>query len=334
MFDSLFCGTCARIFRLCAIDQFIQHKSDGCSRLSFGNELFLECSHCDECYISPLDLIAHVECAHGISIMKHTSSMVNNSNSFPHEVMSISDTTSSSFIVADDKSSYNSANSNDINSAPCESVSQVPSVLSSTSTDYTSIAPGISTTSVVRKTCCLVDGSSPCTQMSSCPILFSQESDCETEQVFDDNSLKPPDDSNPDTTSVCSQINLCAQTTPASSERKPLLNFVCEYCQREFSQKVHLQKHIMSTHTKNKPFKCSVCSYQTVEKSHLKTHFRKHTGEKPFACTLCTYRAAQHSTLKQHCLKKHHNAFLCCRNCSIRFVTLTELENHQKICFP
>ncbi|XP_018654328.1 putative zinc finger protein [Schistosoma mansoni] len=335
MFDSLFCGTCARIFRLCAITQFIQHKSDGCSRLSFGNPLFLECSHCDECYISPLDLIAHVECAHRISIIKHRpSSMVNDSNSFLQEVISVSDTTSSSFIVTEDKSSHNSINSNDGKSAPCQSVSQVPSVLSSCSTNYSSVGPSSSIPSVVRKTCCLVDGSSPCTQMSSCPILFSRDSDGEAESELRDNSLKVSNTSNPDTTSLCNEITYCTQTPLACGERKSRSNFICEYCKREFSQKVHLQKHIMSTHTKNKPFKCSICSYQTVEKSHLKTHFRKHTGEKPFSCTLCTYRAAQHSTLKQHCIKKHRNAFLSCRNCSVRFVTLKELENHQKLCFP
>ncbi|VDO96252.1 unnamed protein product [Schistosoma curassoni] len=157
--------------------------------------------------------------------------------------------------------------------------------------------------------------------MSSCPILFSRDSDGEAESEFRDNSLKVSNTSNPDTTSLCNEVTYCTQTPLVCGERKSLSNFICEYCKREFSQKVHLQKHIMSTHTKNKPFKCSVCSYQTVEKSHLKTHFRKHTGEKPFSCTLCTYRAAQHSTLKQHCIKKHRNAFLSCINCSVRLTT-------------
>ena len=47
-----------------------------------------------------------------------------------------------------------------------------------------------------------------------------------------------------------------------------------------------------------KPFKCSECSYSTVERSHLKVHVRVHTGEKPFKCSFCEYATAQSSTLK------------------------------------
>jgi len=67
----------------------------------------------------------------------------------------------------------------------------------------------------------------------------------------------------------------------------------------------------MRTHTGEKPYACSICSYRAAEKGSLTTHMRTHTGEKPYACSICSYRAARKSNLtthmRTHALKKEVN---------------------------
>ncbi len=59
------------------------------------------------------------------------------------------------------------------------------------------------------------------------------------------------------------------------------------------------------THTSEKPFKCSECSYAASNAGNLKVHMRTHTGETPFKCSNCSYAASQAGHLKKHILAVH-----------------------------
>ncbi|KAF7241982.1 hypothetical protein EG68_10554 [Paragonimus skrjabini miyazakii] len=66
-------------------------------------------------------------------------------------------------------------------------------------------------------------------------------------------------------------------TTIAGSQPSAPRQFVCNECGTTYRQKVHLRKHILTQHIQRKPHECPLCSYRTVEKSHLTVHVRTHT---------------------------------------------------------
>ena len=49
------------------------------------------------------------------------------------------------------------------------------------------------------------------------------------------------------------------------------------------------------------PYKCSICNYETLEKSNLKRHFDSvHEKKKPHKCTICENSFSDKGGLKKH----------------------------------
>jgi len=117
-----------------------------------------------------------------------------------------------------------------------------------------------------------------------------------------------------------------------TENEKKEFRFLCPNCGKRFRQKVHLRKHVMSQHARQKPHKCSQCGYTTVEKSHLTVHIRTHTGERPYTCRRCSYSSAQNCTLKSHYLRRHPGDQIDCNLCGSFYITEQERNNHQRSC--
>ncbi|GFS66036.1 hypothetical protein TNIN_85062 [Trichonephila inaurata madagascariensis] len=130
--------------------------------------------------------------------------------------------------------------------------------------------------------------------------------------------------------------------------------FACPQCPYTSHYKSNLNRHIRK-HSGERPFVCKIdfdgswikdsdassseqkkrhlhhctlCSYATSNKCHLKTHFRKHTGERPYLCKVCGKGYSSKQNLQSHeylhAMQKLHT----CKICKENFRNKSALEYH------
>ena len=97
----------------------------------------------------------------------------------------------------------------------------------------------------------------------------------------------------------------------------------CDICNKLFSNKSNLRKHIKSVHEKMK-FKCEICTKNFTRKDNLLSHKRNiHSKSIEFECTVCEKKFNRKGNLQAHkivCCK--------CKHCHEQFSSPSELLNH------
>ena len=99
----------------------------------------------------------------------------------------------------------------------------------------------------------------------------------------------------------------------------------CNLCNKLFSNKSSLTKHIKSVHEKIK-FKCEICDKELSRKDDLQRHKKTvHWRSSEFECTVCEKKFNRKGNLQAHktvCCK--------CKHCHEQFSSPSELLN--RIC--
>uniref|UniRef100_A0A8D0F705 Zinc finger protein 142 n=1 Tax=Strix occidentalis caurina TaxID=311401 RepID=A0A8D0F705_STROC len=81
-------------------------------------------------------------------------------------------------------------------------------------------------------------------------------------------------------------------------------SLICEVCGFACKRKYELQKHMQAKHSQN--YQCQYCTYQTKYKQALLNHENcKHTKQKEFRCALCSYCTFSNTSLFFHKRKIH-----------------------------
>ena len=104
----------------------------------------------------------------------------------------------------------------------------------------------------------------------------------------------------------------------------------CEQCEKYFSSKWHLKRHINLKHSAVERFDCMQCSHKFISKSLLKIHTDDH-GEARFVCNQCGTNFSQKCHFEKHLENKHIMAHFQCSSCPKSYKTELKLESH--ICF-
>ncbi|CAJ1057609.1 zinc finger protein 708-like isoform X1 [Xyrichtys novacula] len=131
---------------------------------------------------------------------------------------------------------------------------------------------------------------------------------------------------------VCSTCGLCFTGIQRLHEHEiqehGLLPYGCEYCQKRFKHKPHLNLHVRARHTREKTCHCDICGKGYSCSSMLKTHRTTHF-EKKFTCEVCgrSFHHACHLTrhkLVHQGVRPHR-----CNVCGKGFIQAGNLRSHQ-----
>jgi len=116
-------------------------------------------------------------------------------------------------------------------------------------------------------------------------------------------------------------------------------NHICEFpgCNRVCLSKSSLERHTM-VHTKEKPFLCKKCNKSFSQKGNLRRHLVSCCNEKfkkyIFTCDLCKIDFTNFSLLKEHNILCHYSYLYNCPliGCNEWFPTKMRMRKHMKTC--
>ncbi|XP_060080089.1 uncharacterized protein LOC132559480 [Ylistrum balloti] len=103
----------------------------------------------------------------------------------------------------------------------------------------------------------------------------------------------------------------------------------CEKCERIFSRKVNLNKHIAKGHSSTLKFKCSLCPKHFFKKEPYLLHLQTHVKEIR-KCTVCNIEFPSKEKFDEHIPERHEvrNMYKCLK-CTDEFESILSYQVHQ-----
>ncbi|KAA8492838.1 Transcription factor hamlet [Porphyridium purpureum] len=129
-------------------------------------------------------------------------------------------------------------------------------------------------------------------------------------------SAVPGKNVSPDSSGTTSEVLWRAQkngmmsaqntSSPTGSEEGP---FVCIHCDKAYTQRSSMERHVKLVHEKQAPHECKLCGVRFSVKCNLTRHIQNiHHQNRPFRCLVpnCQWSFSQKFDLRRH-LKRKHN---------------------------
>ena len=133
-------------------------------------------------------------------------------------------------------------------------------------------------------------------------VLFSSVN-CDEYQEFQANNSVLPGDTELKVISASTKSNTNLKVSDQKINGR-LKN--CEICDRSFSGKQNLNKHIAAVHELKKPFGCKICKKKFARKEKLNRHvLTLHEKIKPFQCSVCDHKTSSKGNMKSHINSRH-----------------------------
>lgn len=106
--------------------------------------------------------------------------------------------------------------------------------------------------------------------------------------------------------------------------------YICEYCDKSFSQNTTLKTHVVAKHT-GKTVHCTYegCDKKFARSSFLKQHIKRdHQNLRDYVCSYCEKSYKQKSHLDRHIDASHMNIRYQCNKCEKSFSKSWSLKMH------
>ena len=111
-----------------------------------------------------------------------------------------------------------------------------------------------------------------------------------------------------------------------TAHKKEFHNFMCQNCNKWYSCKEKLAKHVCFISSNGEPFKCSC--FKTFTKAAA---FRSHIGDRPYSCCNCSMQFNTVTNLIRHIRTHTKQKPYICNDCGRGFSQSANLRNHLSV---